>query len=78
MVRPDARAYNCFLRYFACPHGSCAALNVIGIEKMGRGWWMPAGIERRRHQGEVAESEDGDVTPNLLLKHLDATFVTYI
>jgi hypothetical protein len=78
MVRPDASAYNCFLRFFACPHGACAVLNIIGIEKRGRGWWMPAGIGRRRHQGEVAESEDGDVTHNLLLKYLYATFATYI
>jgi hypothetical protein len=33
---------------------------------------------RRRHQGEVAEDEKGDATPDLFLKHLDATFATYV
>jgi hypothetical protein len=32
----------------------------------------------RRHQGEAAESEDGDATPNLLLKHPDTTLAIYI
>jgi hypothetical protein len=31
-----------------------------------------------RHRGEVAESEEGDVIPDLLLKHLDATLAIYV
>jgi hypothetical protein len=31
-----------------------------------------------RHRGEVAESEEGDVTLDLLLKHPDVTLGTYI
>jgi hypothetical protein len=31
-----------------------------------------------RHRGEVAESEEGDVTPDLLLKHPNTTLGTYI
>jgi hypothetical protein len=33
---------------------------------------------RRRHRGEKAEGEQGDATPDLLLKHPDATFATYV
>jgi hypothetical protein len=29
----------------------------------------PTGIRRRRHQGETAESEEEDATPDLLLKY---------
>jgi hypothetical protein len=40
---------------------------------------MLAGVgRRRRHRDEAAESEDGDATHDLLLKHPDATFITYI
>jgi hypothetical protein len=40
---------------------------------------MPAGGDgRRRHQGETAESGDGDATPYLLLKYPDVTFTTYV
>jgi hypothetical protein len=41
---------------------------------------MPNRHQRRRmrHRGEIAESEEGDVTPDLLLKHSDATLATYI
>jgi hypothetical protein len=41
---------------------------------------MPAGAgrRRRRHRDEAAESDDGDTTYNLLLKHPDATFTTYV
>jgi hypothetical protein len=35
----------------------------------------PAGAERR-HRGEAAESEEGNATPDLLLKHPDATHAT--
>jgi hypothetical protein len=54
--------------------------NVTNIEKRGRGRRMPTGGDgrRRRHQGETAESGDGDATPYLLLKHPDATFATYV
>jgi hypothetical protein len=33
---------------------------------------------RRRHQGEATEGEEGDATPDLFLKHLDTTLVTYV
>jgi hypothetical protein len=33
---------------------------------------------RRRHQDEPVESEEGDATPDLLLKHPDATFAIYV
>jgi hypothetical protein len=33
---------------------------------------------RRRYRGETAEGEEGDTTPDLLLKHLDATLVTLV
>jgi hypothetical protein len=32
----------------------------------------------RRHQGEVVEDEEGDATPDLLLKHPDTTLATYV
>jgi hypothetical protein len=39
---------------------------------------MPADVRRkRRHQGEAAESEERDATPDLLLKHPDAKLATY-
>jgi hypothetical protein len=39
---------------------------------------MPADVERRRHRSEAVESEDRDATSDLLLKHPDATFGTYV
>jgi hypothetical protein len=39
---------------------------------------MPADAERRRHRSEATKSEDRDATPDLLLKHPDATFATYV
>jgi hypothetical protein len=33
---------------------------------------------RRRHHGEAAASEEGDITHDLFLKHLDTTLATYI
>jgi hypothetical protein len=40
---------------------------------------MPAGAGRRRRQrGMVVESEEGDATLDLLLKHPDVTLVTYV
>jgi hypothetical protein len=38
------------------------------IRKVG-GSKCPTGTGRRRHQGETAESEEGDATPDPLLKH---------
>jgi hypothetical protein len=32
----------------------------------------------RRHQSEAAESEEGDATPDILLKHTDTTLATYV
>jgi hypothetical protein len=36
---------------------------------------MPTGVRRR---GEAAENEERDATPDLLLKHSDATLATYV
>ena len=37
---------------------------------------MPAGVgRRRRHRGKAAKSKDEDATPDLLLKHPNATYV---
>jgi hypothetical protein len=37
-----------------------------------------AGVRRRRHRCEAAEGEEGDATPDLLLKYSDTTLATYI
>jgi hypothetical protein len=39
---------------------------------------MPGLRWRRRYRGETAEGEERDATPDLLLKHSDATLVTYV
>jgi hypothetical protein len=54
--------------------------NVASFEKRGRGRWMPADGDgrRRRHRGEASKSKDRDATPDLLLKHPNATFATYV
>jgi hypothetical protein len=46
------------------------------IEGEGGGCLVGAG--RRKHQGEIVKGEDGDATSDLLLKHSDATFATYV
>jgi hypothetical protein len=33
---------------------------------------------KRRHQGETAEGEEEDATPDLLFKHTDITLATYV
>jgi hypothetical protein len=33
---------------------------------------------RRRHRGKTTEGEEGDATPDLFLKYLDATLITYV
>jgi hypothetical protein len=39
----------------------------------------PAGAGgRRRQRGEATKDEEGDATPDLLLKHPDATLVTFV
>jgi hypothetical protein len=47
-----------------------------------RGGWgggcLASARWRRRNRGEAAESEEGDVTLDLLLKHLDTTLAIYI
>ena len=43
----------------------------------GGGSGCPVAAEKRRHQGETAEGEEGDATPDLLLKHSYATLATY-
>jgi hypothetical protein len=45
----------------------------------GGGGGSPAGARRRRrYRGEAAEGKKGDATPNLLLKHSNATLATYL
>jgi hypothetical protein len=45
----------------------------------GGGDVCPASAERRRrHRGETTKGDEGDVTPNLLLKHPDTILATYI
>ena len=49
------------------------------MDKKGRGGGYPlTGVGMRRHRGNAAESEKGDATPDLLVKHLDATLATYV
>jgi hypothetical protein len=56
-----------------------AAPNITSIEKEGRGGGCPAGAgRRRRHRGVATNSEEGDATPDLLLKHPDATLAIYV
>jgi hypothetical protein len=38
---------------------------------------MQGNTKARRHQGEAAESEERDATPDLFLKHPDTTLTTY-
>jgi hypothetical protein len=76
---PDTRACSPFLEPLRVPTRVCTTLNVTNIEKRGRGGGCPAGAgRRRRHKGEVVEAEDGDATPDLLLKHSDETHATYV
>jgi hypothetical protein len=37
-----------------------------------------AGARRRRHRVEIVKREEGDATPDLLLKYLDTTLATYV
>jgi hypothetical protein len=60
------------------PRRARAILNVTNIEKRGRRRRMPTDVGRRRHRGETAEDEEGDATPDRLLKHTDATLSTYV
>jgi len=40
---------------------------------------MPSRLrEEEEHQGEAVECEEGDATPDLFLKHPDATLATYV
>jgi hypothetical protein len=45
-----------------CPHVGPRRSNITSIEK------------KRRHRLEAAEGEEGDATPDLLLKHPNKTF----
>jgi hypothetical protein len=47
-------------------HVSPRCPNITSIEK------------RRRHRGEAADGEEKDATPDLLMKHLNETFVTHV
>jgi hypothetical protein len=67
-----------FLRLFTCPRGAHTAPNVTSIKKRGGGGGCLASIERRRHRGEARKDEEGDATPDLLLKHSDITLATYV
>jgi hypothetical protein len=50
----------------------------LALRRGGGGVRCAAGAGRRRNRGEVAESEEKNVTPDLLLKHSDTTLATYI
>ena len=55
-------------------------LKHFGASRRGGGHGeCPAGAGKmRRHQGKIAEGEEGDATPDLLLKHQGKTFAIYI
>jgi len=42
------------------------------------GEYLASAERRRRHRGEAVEDEEGDATPDLLLKHSHATLATYV
>jgi hypothetical protein len=44
----------------------------------GKDGGCSVGTGRRRHQDEAAKDEEGDATPDLLLKYLNATLATYV
>jgi hypothetical protein len=44
----------------------------------GGGRRMPSRTGRRRYRGEAAEGEERDATPDLFMKYLDATLLTYV
>jgi hypothetical protein len=80
-----ANARTCTL--FHAPHAEAhATLNVTSIDKRGGDdtrlhLWFGRSIgagKRRRHRGETTEDEEKDATLDLLLKHSNATLVTYV
>jgi hypothetical protein len=77
--RADARACSTFLTLFHAPTQAHVALNVTSTEKRGRDDGCPAVAgRRRRHRDEAAEGEEGDATPDLLIKHLDVTLAIFV
>ena len=53
----------------------CASLNITSIENRWRRRRMPSDAKKRRHQGEAAESEEEDATPDTTFETSDATYV---
>jgi hypothetical protein len=65
-------------------HAASRTVTIVGgyagIQKSGTGGGCADDAERRRrHKANVRQqkSEDRDATPDLLLKHTDATLATY-
>jgi hypothetical protein len=64
---------------FRTPTRGHAVPYITNIEKRGEHDRCIAGAgRRRRHKGKAIESEEGDATLDLLLKHPDATLATYV
>jgi hypothetical protein len=51
-------------------------MSPASIREGGGGGCSTSAKRRRRHRGEAVEGEEGVATPNLLLKHSDATLAT--
>jgi hypothetical protein len=58
--------------------GPASPQTSLASRRGGRGGGCPANAVRRRHRGETTKSKEEDVTPVILLKHLDAILVTYV
>ena len=79
MGRPDARACELFLTPFRTPtQGPRLPEHHQHREEWEGGGGRLANTRRRRHRGKAAESEKGDATADLLLKHRDTTLATYV
>jgi hypothetical protein len=63
--------------HFPRPRKAHTSPNITSIEKRERGGGSLVGAERR-HQDKATEGEEGDVKPNLPLKHPNETLTTYI
>jgi hypothetical protein len=49
------------------------------LRREGGGGGCPTSVRRRRrHRDETVEGKEGDATPDLFLKHSDATLVIYV
>jgi hypothetical protein len=71
------------LQYFfhAVSHthtGPRASRTSPALRRWGGSNICPASAEKRRYRGKAAEGEERDTTPDLLLKHSDATLAIYM